>query len=117
MRKSKHVRNQTGGRHAKARSARAHSERNGRPRGAFARLMPGRPKAWHMLALTCLTVGVYLIVTSGSVPLGVKLGDFLMPLRLAITGSPASPPLFGAIRLLGEQTALARVESAILLLG
>ena len=49
--------------------------------------------------------------------LGVKLGDFLMPLRLAITGSPASPPLFGAIRLLGEQTALARVESAILLLG
>ena len=75
MRKSKHVRNQTGGRHAKARSARAHSERNGRPRGAFARLMPGRPKAWHMLALTCLTVGVYLIVTSGSVPLGVKLGE------------------------------------------
>lgn len=44
---------------------------------------------------------------------GVKLGDLLMPLRVAVTGSKVSPPLFESIRLLGTSRALAAVEAAI----
>jgi glutamyl-tRNA synthetase len=44
---------------------------------------------------------------------GVKLGDLLMPLRVAITGSRVSPPLFGSIRILGVERSLARVDKAL----
>jgi glutamyl-tRNA synthetase len=44
---------------------------------------------------------------------GLKLGDLMMPLRVAITGSRVSPPLFGSLRLLGSEKALARVDSAL----
>jgi len=47
---------------------------------------------------------------------GVKLGDLLMPLRVALTGTRVSPPLFGSLRFLGAETALARVERALGLL-
>jgi glutamyl-tRNA synthetase len=47
----------------------------------------------------------------------VKLGDLLMPLRVAVTGSRVSPPLFGSIRLLGADTSLARVDRALAALG
>ncbi|MCA1950913.1 MAG: glutamate--tRNA ligase [Treponema sp.] len=43
----------------------------------------------------------------------VKIGDLMMPLRVAITGSRVSPPLFGSIRLLGETKSLARVDRAL----
>jgi glutamyl-tRNA synthetase len=43
----------------------------------------------------------------------VKLGDLMMPLRVAITGSRVSPPLFGSLRILGAQQSLARVEKAL----
>lgn len=45
--------------------------------------------------------------------LGMKLGSLLTPLRVALTGSSVSPPLFGAIRLLGEGEAMKRVERAL----
>jgi len=48
--------------------------------------------------------------------LEVKLGSLLMPLRVAITGSRVSPPLFGSIRLLGEEKSLERVDKVIQLL-
>jgi glutamyl-tRNA synthetase len=48
--------------------------------------------------------------------LGVKLGDLLQPLRVAVTGSRASPPLFASLRLLGAEEALARVQRALPLL-
>ena len=44
---------------------------------------------------------------------GLKLGDFMMPLRVAITGSRISPPLFLSIRLLGAEKSLARVENSL----
>ncbi|MDR0314202.1 MAG: glutamate--tRNA ligase [Treponema sp.] len=44
---------------------------------------------------------------------GLKLGDFMMPLRVAITGSRVSPPLFGSLRLLGSEKSLARVDRAL----
>jgi glutamyl-tRNA synthetase len=44
---------------------------------------------------------------------GVNIGDFLMPLRAAITGSRVSPPLFGSIRLLGAAECRARIQNAL----
>lgn len=43
----------------------------------------------------------------------VKIGDFLMPLRVAITGSRVSPPLFGSIRLLGADECTVRIKRAL----
>jgi glutamyl-tRNA synthetase len=43
----------------------------------------------------------------------LKLGDIMMPLRVALTGSRVSPPLFGSIRLLGVERSLARIKKAI----
>jgi glutamyl-tRNA synthetase len=43
----------------------------------------------------------------------VKIGDFLMPLRVAITGSRVSPPLFGSMRLLGADECAARIKKAL----
>jgi glutamyl-tRNA synthetase len=45
--------------------------------------------------------------------LDAKLGNLLMPLRVAVTGSRVSPPLFGSIRLLGAERASARVSRAL----
>ena len=45
--------------------------------------------------------------------LGVKVGDFMMPLRIAITGSKVSPPLIGSIKILGLEEALNRIDRAI----
>lgn len=45
--------------------------------------------------------------------LGIKLGDFMMPVRMAVTGSRVSPPLIGSIWILGKEKAVARVEKTI----
>lgn len=47
---------------------------------------------------------------------GFKLGDLLAPLRVAVTGSRVSPPLFASIRLIGVDKALERIDSAAQLL-
>jgi glutamyl-tRNA synthetase len=52
-----------------------------------------------------------------SIEIGAKLGDLLMPLRVAVTGSRVSPPLFESMRLLGTTECLARIEAAIVYLG
>jgi glutamyl-tRNA synthetase len=44
---------------------------------------------------------------------GVRLGDLLMPLRVAITGARVSPPLFGSLRILGAKASLERVDRAL----
>ena len=43
----------------------------------------------------------------------VKLGDLMMPLRVAITGTRVSPPLFGSLRLLGIETSLMRIGAVL----
>lgn len=45
--------------------------------------------------------------------LGCKLGDLLMPLRLAVTGTKVSPPLFESILVMGVDKALPRIDRAI----
>lgn len=47
--------------------------------------------------------------------LGVKLGDFMMPIRMAVTGSKVSPPLMGSILALGIDKAQERVLQALTL--
>lgn len=48
---------------------------------------------------------------------GMKVGQALMPLRLAVTGTTASPPLMASIRILGVAKAMQRVQAVIELLG
>ncbi len=48
--------------------------------------------------------------------LGMKLGDLLMPLRVAVTGSKVSPPLVESIRVLGAEEARRRASRAIAIL-
>jgi glutamyl-tRNA synthetase len=43
----------------------------------------------------------------------VKLGDLMMPIRVAVTGSRVSPPLFGSLRILGAECSQARVRRAL----
>ena len=45
--------------------------------------------------------------------LGVKLGDFLMILRVAVTGTKISPPIVGSIKLLGAEETENRIKKAI----
>jgi glutamyl-tRNA synthetase len=45
--------------------------------------------------------------------LGVKLGDLLMPVRVALTGSRISPPLFESIRVLGADITSQRIAKAL----
>jgi glutamyl-tRNA synthetase len=47
----------------------------------------------------------------------VKTGDLMMPLRVAVTGSRISPPLFGSLRILGTERSLRRVDRALAALG
>ncbi|RKX76965.1 MAG: glutamate--tRNA ligase [Spirochaetes bacterium] len=45
--------------------------------------------------------------------MGMKVGSFMMPIRVAITGSTVSPPLLGSIRLLGTEKAVKRISGVI----
>ncbi len=44
---------------------------------------------------------------------GVKLGSLLMPLRVAVTGSTASPPLFASLKLLGAEETFQRIDRCL----
>ena len=48
--------------------------------------------------------------------LDVKLGDLLMPFRVAVTGTRMSPPLIASVKLLGLEKTYTRVERVIELL-
>ncbi|OJF77548.1 MAG: glutamate--tRNA ligase [Treponema sp. CETP13] len=45
--------------------------------------------------------------------MGIKMGDFMMPIRWAVTGSRVSPPLMGSIMILGTDIAINRVNAAL----
>ena len=57
--------------------------------------------------------GAEELAKSKAEALGIKLGDFMMPIRMAVTGSRVSPPLIGSIVVLGEEKSLARIEKTI----
>jgi len=45
--------------------------------------------------------------------LDVKLGDLIMPLRTAVTGSRISPPITGSLKLLGMEKTAARINRVL----
>lgn len=45
--------------------------------------------------------------------LEIKVGQLFMPLRVAVTGTKASPPLFDSIKLIGKEKAIERVNNAL----
>ena len=49
--------------------------------------------------------------------LGMKAGDAFMMLRVAVTGSTVSPPLFESMEVLGKDEVLRRVDGAITVLS
>jgi glutamyl-tRNA synthetase len=49
--------------------------------------------------------------------LQIKLGNLLMPLRVAVTGSSVSPPLMESIQILGKEETKRRIEKALELLS
>ncbi|MDR3172227.1 MAG: glutamate--tRNA ligase [Treponema sp.] len=53
------------------------------------------------------------VIKAKAEKVGIKLGDLMMPLRVAITGARVSPPLFGSVRILGASRSLARVDRAL----
>ncbi|MFP4383046.1 MAG: glutamate--tRNA ligase [Spirochaetia bacterium] len=53
------------------------------------------------------------IVRERAKELGIKLGQLLMPLRVAMTGSNVSPPLFESLRILGKDEVLTRLRTAL----
>lgn len=49
--------------------------------------------------------------------LGVKLGDFMHPVRVAVSGGTVSPPMFGSMKAVGEAKVRARLDAALALLS
>lgn len=45
--------------------------------------------------------------------LAIKLGDFMMPIRMAVTGSRVSPPLIGSILILGVERSIKRIDKTL----
>jgi len=43
---------------------------------------------------------------------GVKTGELMQPLRVAVSGEPAGPPVFEMISLLGKESVLRRIQRA-----
>ena len=68
--------------------------------------------------MQALTVAEHDLAGAGEAEnaLGMKLGDLLMPLRVAVTGSKVSPPLVESIRVMGVAEARRRAARAIAIL-
>ncbi len=45
--------------------------------------------------------------------LSMKAGDLFMVMRVAVTGSTMSPPLFESIEILGKEETIRRMDAAI----
>ena len=50
---------------------------------------------------------------AGARALGIKPGQMFQPIRVAVCGRKAAPPLFETLEVLGRQTALERIAQAI----
>ena len=49
--------------------------------------------------------------------MGIKVGQLFMNIRVAVTGSKATPPLFESMEVLGRECCLKRIDAAIAKLG
>lgn len=80
---------------------------NGRglPNLAAAREALAAHDDWSEAALEALIHGLAAARCEG------KLGEIAQPLRIAVSGGPVSPPLFGVLALLGQAETLARIDA------
>ncbi len=53
------------------------------------------------------------LARSTATEMGIKMGDFMMPIRMAVTGSRVSPPLIGSILILGVEKSIERVKRTL----
>lgn len=71
-------------------------------------------KARHVLAGTEFTHDdLDRALRSAAQELGIKAGQMFTPIRVAVTGRAAAPPLFGTLEVLGRETTLARIDAAL----
>jgi len=57
--------------------------------------------------------GLEAALRSAAESLGIKAGQMFEPVRVAVCGRKTAPPLFGTLEVLGRDTCLARIRSAI----
>jgi glutamyl-tRNA synthetase len=50
---------------------------------------------------------------SAAKEMGLKPGQMFQPIRVAVTGRTASPPLFETLEVLGRETAVKRISEAL----
>jgi glutamyl-tRNA synthetase len=51
---------------------------------------------------------------AGADSLGIKAGQMFQPIRVAVCGQKAAPPLFETLEVLGKETSLKRIDKAII---
>ncbi|HXB67121.1 MAG TPA: glutamate--tRNA ligase [Candidatus Acidoferrales bacterium] len=57
--------------------------------------------------------GLEAALRSAAAGMGIKPGQMFEPVRVAVCGRKTAPPLFGTLEVLGRDTCLARIQSAI----
>jgi len=60
--------------------------------------------------------GLDAALRAGAIELGIKAGQMFQPVRVAVCGRKNAPPLFETLVVLGRDTCLARIDSALDLL-
>jgi glutamyl-tRNA synthetase len=53
------------------------------------------------------------VLRAAAEDLGLKAGQFFQPIRVAVCGRKAAPPLFETLEVLGRETCLRRIDQAI----
>jgi glutamyl-tRNA synthetase len=56
------------------------------------------------------------VLRAAAQELGVKAGQMFTPIRVAVTGRTAAPPLFETLMVLGREAVLERVDRALVAL-
>jgi glutamyl-tRNA synthetase len=57
--------------------------------------------------------GLEAALRAAAEALGIKAGQMFEPIRVAVCGRKTAPPLFGTLEVLGRETSLKRIESAL----
>ena len=60
--------------------------------------------------------GLDAALRAASVEMKIKAGQMFQPIRVAVCGRKNAPPLFETLEVLGRETSLKRIDSAIQML-
>ncbi len=81
------------------------------PAESVAVLRRRQPRCWQHRAVRCAHE-LEEAFRSQAEAMQIKVGSFLAPFRVAITGRTVSPPLFESMHVLGREETLARIANA-----